>query len=547
MAADRTRWAAARTVRFRVTALAAVAVALVLGIAAVVLVDVQRRALTSSLDETLTAEAAAQADETAVARRDETTATAGDERASDDPADDAATDDQAPGDTTPDAATDDEAPGDTTPDAATDDEAPGDPAGGGATVPAPPVDDDAVAQIVVGGDVVAVSRAGLAERPLVDVTGDGATVRTVDSVPGGDDSYRVATRPVEGTGDPAAVAIVGAPLDDIAENTGLLATSLAVAVPTVTALLAAVVWRLVGRTLRPVEAIRREVAGITGRDLRRRVPEPPGDDEVARLARTMNAMLERLDDAAERQRRFVGDASHELRTPLARIRSDIEIDLAHPEIADADATERRVLDEALAMQHLVDDLLHLARSDASTTDDHRPGPRRATVAIDELVAGEIDRARPRTEAPIAVGDLARATVVGEADDLRRAVANLLDNAMRHARSRVDVTVTADHVGAADAADTADTADVAEVAVIAVADDGPGVPPDQAERIFERFTRLDGARARTEGGAGLGLAIARAIAEAHGGTLDLDGSYTGGARFVLRVPVATTADGRSSIA
>jgi signal transduction histidine kinase len=467
MVTDRPPWAV-RTVRFRVTALAALATAVVLGVTAVVLVTVQRRALTSSLDETLTAEAAALAAEV------------------------------------------------------------GDVAAGDAVVvETPPLDDDAVAQVVEGDEVVAASRAGLT-TPLADVTGDTATVGTVSSVPGGDDSFRVATHHGEG----GAVAIVGAPLDDIAESTGLLATSLAVAVPMVTALLAAVVWRLVGRTLRPVEAIRREVAGITGSDLRRRVPEPAGDDEVARLARTMNAMLGRLDDAAERQRRFVGDASHELRTPLARIRSDIEVDLAHPEIADAAETERRVLDEALAMQHLIDDLLRLARTDAPATDGARPPVPGDTVAVDELVAGEVDRVRPRSAATVSVGELTRTNVSGDAADLRRAVANLLDNAVRHARSRVDVSVTADGVAGA--------------AVIAVADDGPGVPPDQAERIFERFTRLDDARARSDGGAGLGLAIARAIADAHGGSLDLDRSSTTGARFVLQVPLAATTGQRAPI-
>jgi signal transduction histidine kinase len=471
MAADHPRWAAVRTVRFRVTALAAVATAVVLGATAVVLVTVQGRVLTSSLDETLTAEAAALAAEV------------------------------------------------------------GDVAAGDAVViDTPPVDDDAVAQVVEGDEVVASNRAGLT-TPLADVTGDAATVETVRSVPG-DDSFRVAAHPVEG----GAVAIVGAPLDDIAESTGLLATSLAVAVPTVTALLAAVVWRLVGRTLRPVEAIRREVAGITGSDLRRRVPEPSGDDEVARLARTMNAMLGRLDDAAERQRRFVGDASHELRTPLARIRSDIEVDLAHPEIADVAETERRVLDEALAMQHLIDDLLRLARTDAPATDGARPVPG-DIVALDELVAGEVDRVRPGATVTVAVGELSRATVSCDAADLRRAVANLLDNARRHARSRVDVSVTADGTAANG---------TAGAALMAVADDGPGVPPDQAERIFERFTRLDDARARSDGGAGLGLAIARAIAEQHGGALDLDRSYTGGARFVLRLPLATTSGERASV-
>ena len=146
-------------------------------------------------------------------------------------------------------------------------------------------------------------------------------------------------------------------LDDIDESVSTLARSLLVGIPLVVAALALLLWWVVGRTLRPVEAIRAEVADIGGRDLHRRVPVPPGDDEVARLARTMNDMLERVDDAAQRQRRFVADASHELRSPLTRIRTELEVDLAHPGEADLLATHASVLDETVGLQRLADDLL----------------------------------------------------------------------------------------------------------------------------------------------------------------------------------------------
>jgi signal transduction histidine kinase len=455
------------TVRFRITALATVAVAAVLVVTAVGLVVVQRRALTDSLDEALATEARA------VAARIED---------------------------------------------------------GGATVTvvdAPTVDDDAVAQVVVGDEIVAASRPDLDRRALAPAPSGTTATRTAEDVPGGDGAFRVVSQRVPGSGGgdgggPATVVHVAAPLDDVDDSVGLLARSLALAVPAVTALLAALVWALAGRTLRPVESIRREVAQIGATDLRRRVPVPPGDDEVGRLARTMNAMLERVEDASERQRRFVGDASHELRTPLARMRSEIEVDLAHPARADLAATHRSVLDETIGMQHLVDDLLHLARADGARDPASRPdgeSESAAQVRLDEVVAGEVSRARTGSPVALDVAATAPVTVAGDPAELRRVVANLLDNATRHARTHVEATVEDTGGGVA----------------VAVTDDGPGVPPDQADRIFERFARLDDARSSADGGTGLGLAIAREIAERHGGTLTLDTAHRTGARFVLRLP------------
>ena len=170
------------------------------------------------------------------------------------------------------------------------------------------------------------------------------------------------------------------PLDDIDERIRVLAVALAVVIPLVTALLAAVVFVLVGRTLRPVERIRREVAAIGPGELDRRVPQPPGSDEIARLATTMNTMLDRLDTANRRQQRFVADASHELRTPLARIRTELEVDLSHPETADERATSRSVLDEVEHLQRLVDDLLVLARSDSNATAPPAPTASTSTTS-----------------------------------------------------------------------------------------------------------------------------------------------------------------------
>jgi signal transduction histidine kinase len=375
-------------------------------------------------------------------------------------------------------------------------------------------DDDAVAQVVEADGGVVAATPGDADRlPLVPVAppgDDGGGARTVDLAVDdeGPEPYRVVARPA-GT----ATVLVASPLDDVAESTGLLTRSLAVAVPAATLLLAALVWVLVGRTLRPVEAIRREVAGIGAGGLDRRVPVPPTGDEVARLARTMNAMLDRIEDGARRQERFVADASHELRSPLARVRAQVEVDAAHPDGADPAATRQRVLEETVGMQHLVDDLLVLARSDAAA------GPRRTVaVDLDDVVARHVRRLRADGRVVVDSRGVGPAQVVGDPDDLGRAVGNVVDNAVRHARSTVTVAVAAGP----------------GTAVVTVADDGPGIPADRREAVFERFTRLDGVRS-PGGGTGLGLAIAREVVESYGGTIAVDPDHEPGSRFVITLP------------
>jgi signal transduction histidine kinase len=227
----------------------------------------------------------------------------------------------------------------------------------------------------------------------------------------------------------------------------------------------------------------------------------------------MNAMLRRLDHATDRQRRFVADASHELRSPLTGIRARLEVDLAHPNGADWQATERDVLDDAIRMQHLVDDLLALAASDASATPAaHEP------VDLDEIVLREARRLRSRTAHRIDTSGVSGAQLLGDSGGLSRAVRNLLDNAARHARSTVTVTLS-----------ESDT-----TLELSIADDGPGIPPDQHERVFERFARLDDGRARDDGGTGLGLAITHDVVVAHRGTITVDNAP--GARFTIRIPL-----------
>lgn len=383
-------------------------------------------------------------------------------------------------------------------------------------------DDDAAGQVVVGssGTVVAASanltgRAALvADAPLEPST------RTVDDVLEDGDHFLVVTRTVPSTNAPLVV-VVGAPLDDVTDATRALTRSLLVGVPVVVALLAGLVWWLVGRTLRPVEAIRAEVGEIGGSDLHRRVPVPPGDDEVARLATTMNAMLGRVERASERQQRFVADASHELRSPLTRIRSEVEVDLAHPADADPTATARSVLEEVDGLQHLVDDLLLLARADAEPSG----ATTGARVDLADVALDEAHRLRLGTDGPrLDVAGVEPAVVQGQRDALSRLVRNLLENGVRHAAGVVAVSTRVDGAGGR--------------VLLTVADDGPGIPATDAARIFERFARLDESRAAGTGGTGLGLAIAREVAERHGGTVELLADGAGplsGACFVVSLP------------
>jgi len=323
------------------------------------------------------------------------------------------------------------------------------------------------------------------------------------------ESARVLATPVAG-----GVVYVAGSMEDVEDSTSALFRSLLVAVPVSTAVLAALVWWLVGRVLRPVEEIRAEVERISASRLDRRVPEPAAPEEIARLAHTMNAMLDRLAGAAERQRRFVADAAHELRSPLARIRAGLEVDAAHPASADPDATHGSVLGETGRLQRLVDDLLLLARGDAGAVDLTRAGP----VDLDDIVQQHVSALRGPSGPRIDSRGVGPVQLRGDAGQLGRAVANLLDNAVRHARSTVTVTL----------------ADDGGRAVLTVADDGPGIPAADRDRVFQRFTRLDDARS-ADGGAGLGLAIARDIAERHGGGLTLESQAPDGARFVLTLP------------
>jgi signal transduction histidine kinase len=379
--------------------------------------------------------------------------------------------------------------------------------------PLPPRgDDDQIAQVVGNdGRVISASANYSSQPPLPPPPGGVAQHVRTTALLLGEPDYRLLSRR-----SGQEVVHVASPIDDIDEGIAALRIGLTGAIPIVAAIFAVLIWWLVGRTLRPVEAIRREVADITGRSLHRRVTEPAPDDEIRRLAHTMNAMLDRVERSTESTRRFVADASHELRSPLTRMRSELEVDLAHPETADLRSTHRSVLEETKQMQRLVEDLLVLARHD----DDATRSPRHA-VDLDDIVLHEVRRAGARDGVDVECAAVSGAQVVGDAGQLSRVVRILLENAVRHARTSVSVAL----------------AEQGGTAVLSVTDDGPGIAPEHQQLVFERFRRIDDARTRADGGAGLGLAIARSIAEGHGGTLSIDAGHQPGARFIVEIPTA----------
>ncbi|MEU8661929.1 sensor histidine kinase [Actinoplanes philippinensis] len=329
----------------------------------------------------------------------------------------------------------------------------------------------------------------------------------VRASPGLDDRY---LRVTERAG--AYIVVVFGSLEDVDDATKALATPLLIGVPGAMILVGGVTWVGVTGALAPVERIRREVEEITGERLDRRVPEPVARDEIHRLAATMNRMLARLEDSRERQQRFVADASHELRSPLAGIRQAAEVARSHPGALPEGELAEAVIEESGRMERLVEQLLLLTRTGGA-------GPRQLRdVDVDDLALAEARRVR-RARLTIDTSGVGAGRVRGDATALAQVVRNLADNAARHARDTVVVTVAADRDGVE----------------LVVEDDGAGVPESERERVFERFVRLDEARDRDAGGSGLGLAIVKEIVAAHGGTVEVTASALGGARFVVRLP------------
>jgi signal transduction histidine kinase len=309
------------------------------------------------------------------------------------------------------------------------------------------------------------------------------------------------------------------PLEPVERSVDAVRDSLLIVFPLLVAAVAILVWVMAGRALRPVEALRTEAEAITGSTLDRRVAVPATGDEIAALATTMNAMLDRIQEASLRQQRFVGDASHELRSPVAAIRTELEVAQRTATPDEWPAVAERLLGEEARLEAIISDLLLLA-----TLDEAAPAPGLVLVDLAEEVRDEVGRRAPhRTDVTIDLDAPDPVLLTGNRTQLRRVVGNLIDNAGRHARTTVRVSVRAQGGRAR----------------VLVDDDGPGIPEADRERVFERFTRLDEHRARndTGGGSGLGLSLVQRIVERHRGSVHVDTAPLGGARLVVDLPLA----------
>jgi signal transduction histidine kinase len=357
------------------------------------------------------------------------------------------------------------------------------------------------------GTVVASSK-NLAGRGPVARPEPGTTQR-VDGLPFEDETFLAVSVSAS-----SLLVVVGRSLDRVTETGEAVVGLVVFGIPLLLAVLGWVIWLVVGRTLAPVEAIRAEVEAISSRELHRRVPSPSVGDEVARLAGTMNQMLERLEKAQSRQRRFVSDASHELRSPIAAIRQHVEVALAHPDVTRVEDLAEVVLTEDVRLQHLAEDLLLLAKIDEGLLDlGAEP------VDLDDILFVEAERLRDSTDLRVDSTGVSAGRVVGDERRLSKMVRNLADNAARHARATVALSLREE----------------SEALVLALDDDGDGVPLAERTRVFERFVRLEEARDRDSGGSGLGLAIVSEIALAHAGTVGVLDSSLGGARLEVRFP------------
>ncbi|MFG1708316.1 ATP-binding protein [Nonomuraea sp. M3C6] len=314
------------------------------------------------------------------------------------------------------------------------------------------------------------------------------------------------------TSNGLATVYGAASLNDVDKALKWINILLFLGTPLILVSVAGITWAVVGLALRPVERIRAEMAEITGQDLSRRVPIPDTGDEITDLAATTNHTLDRLQRSVETQRRFVSDASHELRSPISALRAQLEVANAYPDETDWQATGKRALAAADRLTGIIDELLMLARLDAGAV-----APRRVVDLV--RVAKDQVRRREGAQVPIVLDSCGAAPVFGSPIQLDRLLTNLLDNATRHAATRVDLEVEVE----------------GDRVVVMVTDDGDGIRPKDRERVFERFTRLENARAKDKGGSGLGLPLSRDIATAHGGTLTV-ADHEPGARFVAVLPL-----------
>ncbi len=386
-----------------------------------------------------------------------------------------------------------------------------------------PVDGNSLVQVVNQTNTVTSASVNVVGEPPILSRSPSAihdTFVTLQTLPIGNESqsFRVAIHPATLPGGPGWV-YVATSLAQVDTATSALSWSLAAAVPIFIAIIAVTIRSAVGRSLRPIESIRRQAAAI-GTDPSQRVPVPRSRDEVSRLAVTVNHMLDLLEASALKQKRFIGDASHELRSPLATLRAQVDVALNPLTQSDARTTLRSVQVQAVRMSSLIDDLLFLAH-----TDEGRQRDDLEVVDLDDIVIEEFHRMEGFGRIAVRLVDLHAVRTVGRRRDLARLVRNIGDNAVRHASSTVSISLT----------------EMGGDAVITIANDGTPIPAGDRVRIFDRFTRLDPARARSatagDSGSGLGLAIASEIAASHGGRITAESlDSDDGTAFVFILPV-----------
>lgn len=372
-----------------------------------------------------------------------------------------------------------------------------------------------VIQIVDNNGVVLFSSPGGDAAAISDITPGWWNTERVDGVelPGRSGTYcgQITGAQFDGVDYNVITAVSTQPYFSGLRGT---ATILAIEFPIVIVIAGAGIYYFVGRALGPVEKITRQVSAITSSDLSRRVPVPSTDDELTTLAVTMNDMLDRLEQSRTSQLQFVGDASHELRSPLTTLVGILDLADDTDSPIDVDTVRSILLPEAQRMSNMVADLLLLARADERgiplTVDD---------VDLDDIVGAEVTRLRSLGLAKV-VADVTPIRVIGDPDKLSRAIRNLTDNAAHHASSTITLEMEQD----------ADES----VAIIRVIDDGPGVPGDVRDKIFDRFYRHDADRGHHQAGSGLGLPIAAEIARAHGGTITVSDGPDGGACFTMTI-------------
>ncbi|MDH6198026.1 signal transduction histidine kinase [Mycobacterium frederiksbergense] len=373
-------------------------------------------------------------------------------------------------------------------------------------------------QVLTDDTTVGYRSADAPDTPLVPAASVGTKPTLVLGGSTSDDDLRIIGRRIDTPHGRYTVLVAGS--SQLAEATvQTVALLLCGSAPLIVAVAALVTYLLVKRSLRSVDAIRVRVAEISTSDLAERVPRPDSHDEIAALADTMNAMLDRLETGHNAQRQFVGDASHELRSPLTTIISALDVASAHPELLDRDLLDTTLIPEAQRMQVLIDDLLLLARAD-----ERGLKLRVEDVDLTAAAEAEADRLRRGTSLTIHT-DIGRVRLPGDAQALSRMLRNLTDNAACHAVSRIDIALR-ERDG---------------TVVLTIADDGPGIPVADRLRVFDRFVRLDSDRARSSGGTGLGLAIVSEIVAAHGGTVVMTDRPGGGTLVRVQLPVWHSSD------